>query len=97
MSGARVLETALFRRNSATLLVQLVARGVTFLTQLAVGGDVPRGINPNDLFQLRFIFVPASPEPARARPAGLFLVRVRNSSCNQCRCKSTKYASVSAP
>ena len=38
MSGARVLETALFRRNKVTLLAQLVARGVTLLAQLVTRG-----------------------------------------------------------
>ena len=38
MSGARVPETALFRRNKVTLLAQLVARGVTLLAQLVTRG-----------------------------------------------------------
>ena len=72
MSGLRVPETALFRRNKVTLLAQLVARGVALLVQLVVGSDVPRGINRNDFFRLWFIFVPANPR-ACPRPTGWFV------------------------
>ena len=94
---ARVPETALFRRNKVTLLAQLVARGVSLLAQLMAGSDVPRGINLNDFFDSGLFLSRPVHGPARARPAGLFLVRVRSSSCDQCRCKSAKYASASAP
>ena len=58
MSGPRVPETALFRRNKVTLLAQLVARGVALLAQLVAGSDVPRGINLNDFFSTHVYFCP---------------------------------------
>ena len=48
-----------------------MARGVALLVQLVVGSDVPRGINLNDLFQLRFILVPGSPRACK-RPTSWF-------------------------
>ena len=97
VSGARVPETALFRRNKVTLLAQLVARGVTLLAQLVAGSDVPRGIHLNDFFDSGLCLFRPVHWPAHARPAGLFLIRVRSSSCDQCRCKSAKYTSASSP
>ena len=97
VSGPRVPEIALFRRNVVSLLAQLVATGVILLAQLLAGSDGPRGINLNAFFYSGLFLSRPVHGPARARPAGLFLVRVRSSSCDQCRCKSAKYASAYAP